>query len=48
MRFNMTKCQVLHFSNNNLMQCYSLGQSGWKVLQKESDLSVLVVSRKWQ
>ena len=41
MKFNKTKCWVLHFAHNS-MQCYRLGVEWLKSYTEEKDLEVLV------
>ncbi|RMC16199.1 hypothetical protein DUI87_08413 [Hirundo rustica rustica] len=44
MRFNKSKCCVLHFSHNNSLQCYRLGQVWLDSAQEERDLGALVTA----
>jgi len=45
MRFNKAKCQVLHFSHNNSMQHYKLGEEGLESCLAAKDLGALVDSQ---
>jgi len=42
MKFSKTKCQLLHFSDNNLIDCYRLGAEWMEDCAGEKDLRVLV------
>ncbi|KAF4789078.1 RNA-directed DNA polymerase from mobile element jockey-like protein [Turdus rufiventris] len=45
MKFNKSKCQILHFSHNNPLQYYRLGTEWLDSAQAERDLGVLVHSQ---
>ena len=45
MKFNKSKCQILHFSHNNPLQYYRLGTEWLDSAQAERDLGMLVHSQ---
>ena len=51
MKFNKTKCLVMHLGHNNLMQHYGLGEEWLESCPVEKDLGVLVncqLNKSWQ
>ena len=42
MLFNIDKCKVMHFGNNNLHAVYTLGGKVLQVVDEEKDLGVIV------
>jgi len=45
MRFNKSKCWILHLDHNNPMQCYRFGEEWLESCPAEKDLGVLVNRR---
>ena len=42
MKFNESKCSVLHIGKENPKNNYMMGHTPWQVLEKERDLGVVV------